>query len=180
MSELAINDLIRWAAIKYLTTDPIPPPEKTLAEFEVHVAERGTNGEYGWGNGVYRGEDLSFYATVGPIPDPPFDTLGGSPWEYVFGAAEPTGRLPIMARITQHCLPTDVPLSSLNDTPVFMRTAYRGAQTLEPRTRNGFTSSGYAVAEDVASVEEFLFYDPVRGPMKMQPYLGLGPEPYDW
>lgn len=180
MRELAINDLIRWAAIKYLTTAPIPPPEKTLAEFEAHVIERAVSGKYNWNGAVYRGEDQSFYITAGPIPDPPFDTMGGSPWEYVFGGADPIGRLPIIARITQHCMPTDVPLSAIYDTPVFMRSAFRGAQTLEPRTRNGFTSSGYSVVEDVASIEEFLYYDPVLGPMKMQPYLGLGPEPYTW
>lgn len=47
------------------------------------------------------------------------------------------------------------------------------------KTRNGYTSLANATTAGARICTEILAW--INGqPMRMQPYLGLGPEPYDW
>ncbi|WP_368933472.1 hypothetical protein [Brevundimonas naejangsanensis] len=99
----------------------------------------------------------------------------GSPW-LSYLAWPSTSR-----RIAQHALPSLATLSQLESAGywVFMRLTASGSGDVISVNRNGFTSDA---AWDLSSryrVDEFIYWDGAKA-QRMQPFLGLGPEPYDW
>ena len=52
-----------------------------------------------------------------------------------------------------------------------------GNQAVTAYNRNGYPSAG-AASGATRIITELLYWD--NGPKRMQPSLGLGPEPYDW
>lgn len=46
--------------------------------------------------------------------------------------------------------------------------------------RNGYISIANTSATFPRVMPQLILFDAERGPLRMQPHLGLGPEPYDW
>lgn len=148
----------------------VGPGVKTYAEFERHIPTLTVAGDpLFWGSGLgtksYKG-----VVTVGAESG----SLYGSSWGSRFSTVSN------LSRAVQHGLPDYPMLAALLGTKIYISARYLGnGYSTSSYTRNNYTS--FSDTAWYAHVLEFiLYYDPVRGPMKIDPETSTGPVPCDW
>lgn len=72
-------------------------------------------------------------------------------------------------------------LRCLSSAPMvaFSQVSYAGEVSTTGRSRNGHSTSSYP-EWPCNQIEEFLYFDPLSGPKKMNPRQMTGPQPYTW
>lgn len=152
---------------------------KTYAEFQDYIATLAVDGDRGWSS---QSVSAGWYRWTAASPSGP---MTGSPWgpssSDGFGAG-PNSRV---ARVVQHGLPSgpvfDAQVSGglkglmrIESVPYF-------PDTLPAVNRNGFNSSS-ASGGGLSAMRctRLDYFDPVLGPMTMNPSTGTGPTPLSW
>lgn len=146
---------------------------KTYADFEAYITAQATSGDYPWTNAIDAAATLAFRTTV----DVPSGAMSGSSWgaDYAFGGA---GKMAALARVVQHGLPDLATLTALAGTQILVRTSLYYNGPAPALNRNGFLSANDNSNANRGKCTEILYYDPVLGPMKMNPYASSGPTPF--
>lgn len=157
-------------------------PSKAYDAFLAHITVLATSGSRAWAaSSLAAGTDQRTYRTAPSMLDLAGLVMTGSSW----GPLSPQGlgrALSGTARAMQHALPSEAVFNALRASGYEILYTVTAASPGEvfAVSRNGYTSSDTGGIENVCRVTEVLYYDPSLGPMRMQPSLGLGPEPYDW
>lgn len=147
---------------------------KTQAQFVAYIEARTAT--FRSANATNTTPGLFRVVAVSPIGN-----MIGSSWLSVFTQ----GGSSYLGRVMQHGLPSEAMLNALvaSGVQVLMNIVNVASSTgaLPSVNRNGYASTAYAGGSVVVNAcDELLYFDPAEGPMKMNPRLGLGPDPFDW
>lgn len=152
---------------------------KTYAEFQAYVDSEATSGDRSWTTSLPSG-DWRWTAAAAT------GTLSGSPWGPSSAEGFLSGLASRVARIVQHSLPSEAIFNEqVSSARVgFIRSVSSGSLpvSLPAVNRNGFTSSAASDAGGLATmlITRLDYFDPVLGPMTMNPSTGTGPTPLTW
>lgn len=143
---------------------------KTYAEFEAHITALATGGAAAWlGQSASTG-NLLVTATNESLDG--FD-MYGSPWMASYRS------ISIVARAIQHAMPDEAEFNRQRSSGLSMLITVSNAGTgsVVPLSRNGYTSLSSGIAA-IRRVTEVLAW--IDGPVRINPFAGTGPTPYDW
>lgn len=143
---------------------------KTYDEFVAHIEALATGGSAAWDVNGVRGTG-SYVTTPTAIS---LADMWGSSWM----ATSRNNSSP--ARLVQHGLPSQAAFDFVQSGlfKVFFRLNGTGITTHTALNRNGFLSKSVTASTGNECLE-VIYWDGERA-QRMQPSLGLGPEPYDW
>ncbi|MBU1522125.1 MAG: hypothetical protein KJ728_11970 [Alphaproteobacteria bacterium] len=146
---------------------------KTYADFVAHITGLATEGSVTWGVNMPTTVIGGYRTTAATAAG----TMTGSTWQNVYkgDAAAP-------CRMVQHGLPDEA--TFLAQVAAGRQIFYRISSGTAPASyagvfRNGYSSSSSTTIFATRRVDELLYWDGARA-QRMQPFLGLGPTPYDW
>ena len=149
--------------------------ERTYAEFVAHITALADD-VVGWeADLVSEGAFVTQAAYSGP-----FGSMNGSSW----GPSSPSGWAAALnnaaSRVVQHGLASkkDFDEQRIGGQWIFLRVVFISGAAKPSVARNGYTSIARGSVQGRACTD-LLYWHEGRA-WKMQPHLGLGPEPYDW
>lgn len=149
---------------------------RTYDEFVAHITALATNGERAW--------DASAFSTAGnkahtTTAGAEVGSMAGTPWgpaDIYGGSFHATS---IVCRAVQHAMPNYPTFQAMSGKKLFLRLVDTGGGgEVISVDRNNFVSASGASGTRRFRISELLYFD--SGPKRMQPSLGLGPDPYDW
>lgn len=139
--------------------------------------------EVNWAYGTFGGSAGRRRVTCGS----PGGYMTGTPWASANGFVYLEH---VVSRVAQHCFPTE---AIFNEQCASGRVVVLGFRYGTPKfsvaglNRNGYNAPGRTADPEyepngfeTVFLDEFWYYDPELGPMKMLPSSGLGPSPYTW
>lgn len=146
---------------------------KTYAEWLARITTLATGGVKSWGSQL--ATTAGKFRTTAAVNGT--GIMIGSPWQ------DYASRFTNVERLIQHGLPLE---EVFNEQCAAGREIYYEIVSLgslssfSGKTRNGFTSDSSDVASLAYNCPDVRYFDPVLGPMKMNPQAGTGPIPDEW
>lgn len=154
---------------------------KSYGEFQAHITGLAVNGSLPW-SGAVNNNVGAFKITTGAVPG--YAPLFGSSWGPLSPDYGISGSYSYWPRAIQHAMPSEAVFNAIIAIggEIFIRVQDGGIinVTFPSATRNGFTSSTGSGGTYSRFITEMLIFDPASGPLRMQPKLGIGPNPYTW
>lgn len=151
---------------------PAAPPAKTYDDFVAHITALATQGSVAWGTNMPT--TSGGYRTTAATAA---GEMAGSTWQNVF-----KGSVAAPCRMIQHGLSDQETFNAqiAAGREVFFRTS----TGTNPAIYAGVLRNGYESIESsnffaTRKMDEIIYWDGTQA-QRMQPYLGLGPEPYTW
>lgn len=152
---------------------------KTYAEFQAYVAAEATGGLVDWYDAFV---SAGTFRLIGTNSNPSFMALNGTTW----GPSSANGfRANVSAAggAVIHGLPSQAIADALvaaGREVLASVVALSGNATTLALTRCGLTSTSTANAAGRMAMTRLDYFDPVLGPMTMNPSTGTGPTPLTW
>lgn len=169
----SFNTLVHNALVKFIQTPDAP----TYSEFEAHITALAADGERPWDGSALSTLGNKAYTTIAGAE---VGSMAGTPWgpaDIYGGSFHATS---IVCRVVQHAMPDYPAFQALVGTKLFFRLVDTGVNgVVNSVERNNFISTTGTSTNRRLKMSELIYWDGTRA-QRMQPSLGLGPEPYDW
>lgn len=144
---------------------------KTYAQFQAHIATLATRGVRGWTDATNNLNTGKYRTTAAALSG----AMYGSSWQAHFTRDSP------VSRAIQHGLDSQSSIEAqvAAGREIFFEVENFTDSNFLAKTRNGYTSLGYAPSFDACRITRVLIWTP-EGVIEMNPFAGTGPTPYTW
>lgn len=169
---LSLEGVAMRALDKYLTA--LPPPAKTYADFQAHIATLATGGVQAWTGTGMPNTSGTFRSTAAAAGG----TMLGSPW---MGEYRRNNTDTNCARVIQHAMPSEAAFNALvaGGFEFCFTQVGVAAANLIALNRNGYLSGALAGPVSSAQMTSLIYWDGTKA-QKMNPFAGTGPTGYNW
>jgi hypothetical protein len=159
-------------------TDGLAKAIPSYAAFVAAITAKAVNGSRPAGSPAYAGSGTQKFQHTLTADG---GTMAGSPWMSRFGISG--GNPGVVQRFVRHCFPNQAAFEAyLAAGRMVYFQVQPGADSAEfdppGINRNGYSSLNFASEDGTAVCTDFIYYDNVAGPQRMNPLAGAGPTPY--
>lgn len=144
---------------------------KTYAEYQAHLATRGTFKTYGSTTSAGSFRTTAVAGATG--------AMRGTPW----GTLIIRDNTVVLARIVQHSLPSEAVYNAINaagtEVLIVLEVGPAATDLVFGIDRNGFFSGNFGDGDPSMTTSEVIYWDGTQA-QKMNPSAQTGPTPYTW